>query len=108
MMPVLHERGDIVLTLGETRLHVRPTFAALCTMEEQTGQSLIALARRFAEGAFTLSDCKVVIEAGLLGAGQAVPPNLGELILTAGLLTLAAPLTRFLEAALLGESTARA
>lgn len=107
MMPVLQERGDIALTLGDVALHLRPTFAALCSMEEQTGQGLIALARRFADGAFTLNDCRVVIEAGLMGAGQVVPSHIGELILKAGLLTLATPLTRFLEAALLGDSTAR-
>lgn len=31
---VIHERGDVLLILGERRVHLRPTFAALAAIEQ--------------------------------------------------------------------------
>ena len=98
--------GELTLTLGQERIVLRPSFAALSALEQDAGTGLITLARRFAEGNFTLSDCVAIVRAGILGAGGVVPPNLGELIVAGGLAALSAPLSRFLRMALTGESDA--
>lgn len=83
---------------------LRPTFAALLRLEERSQTGLITLARRFAEGTFTLKEALAVFQAGLEGAGTAMPDQAGELLVQAGLAEVAGPLAQFLHEALSGET----
>lgn len=98
--------GDLTLTLGGETVTLRPTFAALLALEKDSGTGLITLARRFAEGTFTVADCVAVLRAGMQGAGETPPPDLGDRLVAAGVAALAGPLVRFLQAALTGDSGA--
>jgi hypothetical protein len=82
---------------------LRPNFMALQALEQESGTGLVTLARRFAEGAFTLADCVAVLRAGILGAGGVVPANLGALIVAGGIAGIAGPVAQFLEAAITGK-----
>lgn len=92
------------IDLGGQSYQLRPTFKALLTLEERSGLGLITLARRFADGSFTLADAVEVLRAGAEGAGEVLPPNIGELVVTHGLAGLAAPLAQFLHLALSGDA----
>ena len=98
--------GALTIMLGGVSYRLLPTFAALLALEEQSGLGLLTLAKRFAGGEFTLAELVALIRAGLIGAGEKVPDNLGALVLAQGLSALTPVLTRFLEAALNGDSSA--
>lgn len=102
--PPIAAQGEVTLNLDGLALLLRPSFAALAQMEQQSGMGLVALARRFAQGQFSLQDCVTVLEAGLRGAGQTPPADLGERVLRAGLLAVVPTLTSFIEAALMGAA----
>lgn len=86
---------------------LRPSFGALLQLEEQTGLGLITLAKKFADGSFTLAEALAVLQAGIKGAGGIVPPDLGAQLVTGGLATLAPVLADFLLAALSGEDSSK-
>ena len=96
-------RGALTLSLGGINYSLCPSFAALALLEEASGYGLITLAKRFAEGAFTLRDLAALIKAGLEGAGHTAPPELEDYIAQAGIATLAPIAMRFLEIALGGD-----
>ncbi len=98
--------GDLTLTLGGETVTLRPTFAALLALEKDSGTGLITLARRFADSTFTVADCVAVVRAGMQGAGETPPPDLGDRLLAAGVASLAGPIVRFLQAALTGDRIA--
>ncbi len=93
----------MIITLAGQKYQLRPTFKALLALEERTGFGLITLARRFADGTFTLADAAEVLRAGAEGAGEKLPLNIGELLVSQGLAGLAQPLAQFLHLALSGE-----
>lgn len=96
------QRGEIALALAGRTIALCPSFAALVALEEASGTGLVTLARRFADGSFSLSDIEAVIAAGMKGAGQTPPADLGDQILQTGIATLAPRLGEFLLAALGG------
>ncbi len=93
------------ITLGSQRYTLRPTFAALLQVEEETGLGLITLARKIAAGDFTMNEAVAIIRAGLIGAGKTPPADLGALVFAAGVAQIIMPLAQFLEAALTGADT---
>lgn len=95
--------GELTLTLGDKAYTLRPTFAALMAMEKETATGLITLAKRFADGSFTLSDCHAIIHAGIKGAGEIPPDNLAELVFQKGIHSVSGLIAEFLKAALTGE-----
>ncbi|WP_281300802.1 MULTISPECIES: GTA-gp10 family protein [unclassified Iodidimonas] len=100
---VIHERGDVLLILGDRRVHLRPTFAALAAIE-QARAPLMTLVHEASEGRPTLSDMALVFHhCWLLDKGDERPAieAIGEMIVAAGLM---APLHsyRALLAAILG------
>ena len=95
--------GEVMVTLGGQVYALRPTFGALMALEKEHGTGLLTLARRFAEGAFTLEDCVAVVAAGIRGAGGVVPPNLAELVFAVGIQSVAVVIAHFLKGALTGE-----
>lgn len=98
------QRGEITLALAGSTIALCPSFAALVALEEASGLGLVTLARRFAEGAFSLKDIEAVIAAGMRGAGQTPPPDLGEKIMATGIAVLAPRIGEFLVAALGGTA----
>lgn len=54
-------RGDVTLILNGQTVTLRPTFTALAAIEHKTGHSLIALARRLANGEATLAEVQAII-----------------------------------------------
>ena len=79
---------------------LKPTFAALLALEEATGTGLVALARRFAEGTFTLAELLAVIRSGLV---EPVPSDLAEQLGRKGIAALTPVVGAYLHAALTGE-----
>lgn len=99
----MNARGEILLVLAGASYVLRPSFGTLLALEGDLGLGLLALARKFAAGDFTLSELAAVIGAGIKGAGGNVPENLGEMIARQGVASLATPIGAFLAAALTGE-----
>ncbi len=85
------KRGDIEIELvteaGERRKFVlRPSFAAIVEIEEQTGRSVFALARRIAKAELGHHEVACVVGAGLKAAGETVSyDTVGEMMLRTGL-----------------------
>lgn len=94
----------MMIRIAETDYQLRPSFKALLALEERTGLGLVTLARRFADGSFTLKEAAEVLRAGAEGAGEKLPLNFGEQLVTHGLAGLAQPLAQFLHLALSGDA----
>jgi len=94
-----------MITLEGKTYTLRPSFAALLQLEQRTGTGLITLARKFADGSFTLAEAEAVLRAGIEGAGQSAPAELGLLLVQTGLAGVAQPLAAFLHLALTGEES---
>ena len=96
------KRGDIEIELvteaGERRKFVlRPSFAAIVEIEEQTGRSIFALARRFSKAEIGQHDAAHIITAGLSAAGEtASHVTVGEMIARTGLADVLAAVGDFL------------
>lgn len=96
-------RGEISLVLAGASFMLRPSFGALMALEAELGMGLLSLAKRFANGDFSLGELAAVISAGIKGAGGEVPSDLGDRIAREGVARLAMPIGAFLAAALTGE-----
>ncbi len=85
------KRGDIEIELvtkaGQRRGFVlRPSFEAIVEIEEQTGRSIFALARRIAKAELGHHEVACVVGAGLKAAGETVSYDaVGEMMLRTGL-----------------------
>ncbi len=93
--------GDVEIELatdtGERRKFVlRPSFAAIVEIEEQTGESIFALARRLSKAELGQDDAAHIITAGLKAAGEIVShATVGEMIARSGLADVLAALGDF-------------
>lgn len=94
-------RGDVEIELatetGERRKFVlRPSFAAIVEIEEQTGQSIFALARQLSWGEMGQHDAAHIITVGLKAAGETASyATVGEMIARSGLADVLAALGDF-------------
>ncbi len=85
------KKGDVEIELametGERRKFVlRPSFAAIVEIEEQTGQCIFALARRLSKAELGQDDAAHIITAGLKAAGETASfATVGEMIARSGL-----------------------
>ena len=101
-MIVKSKRGDIEIELvteaGQRRGFVlRPSFEAIVEIEEQTGRSIFALARRIAKAELGHHEVACVVGAGLKAAGEAVSYDaVGEMMLRTGLADVLPPVGEFL------------
>ena len=106
------KRGDVEIELatdtGERRKFVlRPSFAAIVEIEEQTGRSIFALARRFSKAEIGQHDAAHIITAGLTAAGEtASHVTVGEMIARTGLADVLAAVGDFLAKVLGGYEIA--
>lgn len=79
------ERGDIAVTLGGRKFALRPTYEALCEIEEATGVKIVPLAAMFAAKHFGMRDMTAVVTAGLKAAGEpATAGTVGPMIVATG------------------------
>ncbi len=102
------QRGDVAVTLDGRECVLRPTFDALVEIEERLGIGLVPLAKRFVAGEFGIREVSVILAAGLRGAGQKVPEDLGNKIVKAGVLSFTQALVQLLTNALQGDSEGNA
>ncbi len=106
-------RGDIEIELvteaGERRKFVlRPNFTAIVEIEEQTGRSIFALARRIAKAELGHHEMACVVGAGLKAAGEAVSYDaVGEMMLRTGLADVLPPVGEFLAKVLGGTGQSK-
>ncbi len=106
------KRGDVEIELatdtGERRKFVlRPSFAAIVKIEEQTGQSIFVLARRFSKAEMGQHDAAHIITAGLNAAGETMSyATVGEMIARSGLSDVLAAVGDFLGTVLAGYQNA--
>ncbi len=94
-------RGEVTLSLGGRDWVLRPTFQALCEIESELGEGLIALVRRLAAGSVGVRDVAVIVHAGIK-AVEKKPPSydkVGQMVIEAGIVGLLGPLGEFLGAA---------
>ena len=98
------ERGEITVTLGGVEYTLRPTFEALAEMESQSGIGVLPLARRFMTQDWGVRDLAAVLAPAITAGGGKIPDNLGQLIIAAGPLRVAATVARFLSDALVGDA----
>lgn len=102
------QRGDVTITLGGRDYVLRPTFDALVGLEGKLETGLVPLARQFLEGRFGLREVNAILVAGIEGAGQRPPDDLGELIVKDGIAGFTEPLVQFLSGALRGDARGNA
>ena len=111
-MTVDPKRGDIEIELvteaGKRRGFVlRPSFEAIVEIEEQTGWSIFALARRLAKAELGHQEVACVVGAGLKATGETVSyDTVGEMILRTGLADVLPPVGEFLAKILGGFGSA--
>ncbi len=111
-MEVDPKRGDVEIELatdtGERRKFVlRPNFTAIVEIEEQTGRSIFALARRIAKAELGHHEMACVVGAGLKAAGEAVSYDaVGEMMLRTGLADVLPPVGEVLARVLGGFGSA--
>ncbi len=111
-MTVDPKRGDIEIELvteaGQRRGFVlRPSFEAIVEIEEQTGRSVFALARRIAKAELGHHEVACVVGAGLKAAGETVSyDTVGEMMLRTGLADVLPPVGEFLAKVLGGFGNA--
>lgn len=96
-------RGEGSIELGGRTLLLRPTFAALASLEERSGEALLALSERVISGRLTLRDCVNLLRSGIEGAGETVPDDLEQLVVDEGYLKVTASVISWFRTALVGD-----
>lgn len=97
-------RDESTLTMCGQRFVLRPTFQALAEMEGATGVDLVSLAMRLQSGMIGVGMIHAIISAGIKGAGNEVPADLGNLILRAGITKVLPQLVQWISGVFAGES----
>ncbi len=107
------KRGDIeieLVTEADQRrgFVLRPSFEAIGEIEEQTGRSVFALARRIAKAELGHHEVACVVGAGLKATGETVSyDTVGEMILRTGLADVLPPVGEFLAKVLGGTGQSK-
>jgi len=85
------QRGETSIKLCGTDYTLRPTFGALCELEDRTGESVLSILTSMEGGKIRLRDLTYVIWAGMYGfdqVGALTISEVGELILEEGLVSV--------------------
>ncbi len=108
-------RGEVPVTLGGKQFAMRPTFAAMCEIEQATGMGIIGLVRRYRNLEFGFQDTAAIVTAGVRagGAPEVTIEKVGEMMMEGGLIeggldTYARPVVQFLALALGGPTAGEA
>ena len=97
--------GDIEIELGGRRFVMRPSYKAVCEIEEATGVGVPALAARVMNGQEKLTEIAAIVTAGLRAAGEPASfGKVGEMIFAAGLEKALGPAVEFLTRAIGGSA----
>ncbi|MFQ5783600.1 MAG: gene transfer agent family protein [Alphaproteobacteria bacterium] len=68
------ERGEIDVTFDGASYTLRPTFQALCEIEDETGMGIAAIVQRFRKAEFGVREVTAIMVAGMTAAhGDAAP-----------------------------------
>ena len=91
-------RGEVEITLAGKTYTMRPTFEALCEIEDRTGVGLAVQLRRFAEGTFGVRDVAAILSAGIRASDKAAPgiDEIGQIIVEEGIAPFAEAIGVFL------------
>ena len=97
-------RGEVMLVLGADKIILRPTFAALAAIEQQTNKSLIVLVRGLADGDFRLGELVSIIKATAVSPTD-LPPEIADAIVATGIMAVLETCLVLLVQALRGAPT---
>lgn len=94
-------RGEVEVTLDGKSWTLRPTFEALCEIEDSTGVGIAVMLRRFGEGSFGVRDVAAILAAGIAATGKPAPgiERIGEIVVEQGIASFVAPIGVFLAGA---------
>ncbi|AIL64503.1 hypothetical protein NOVO_00465 [Rickettsiales bacterium Ac37b] len=94
-------RGEINIELAGKTYNLRPTFQALCEIENEIGKSLILLLSKLDEQGILIQEQIAIIKIGIKHAeNNNLPENLEELIKQKDIASLFKIICKFLEAGL--------
>ena len=99
-------RGEVEITLAGKTWTMRPTFQALCEIEDKTGAELTTLARQIWDGEGSVKATAIIVSEGIR-ACHANGPDLnavGEAIVSEGLNSVLEPVVLYLVAAITGST----
>jgi hypothetical protein len=90
-------RAEIDIKLGDKTYLMRPTFQALCEIENAIDKSVISLLTRYNERGILISELIAITRAGIKAGEGSVPPNLDRLVEEEGICNLLPVICKFLE-----------
>lgn len=95
------ERGEVTITIAGKDHRLTPTFQCAATIEALTGLPLFSLTRQAARDGLGLIQCAVILQQGLIAAGDQVAAgnpleHFQEMIFKTGLLDVQIVLGDFL------------
>jgi hypothetical protein len=95
------ERAEQEILLGGKKRLLRPSFEALCEIEEKAGEGVPALLSRFGKGTMGFRSLAAILYGGMRGAGDLSLSfeQVGELVVKDGIRDLILPCAQFLAAA---------
>lgn len=102
------QRGDVAVTIDGQDYVLRPTYQALAEIESRTGVGLVALAGKFMNRDFGVTEAVTIVSAGIAGSGEKPPKDLGDMMIGHGVLQLAGPILEFLTNGLTGDQAGKA
>lgn len=99
-------RQEVDFTLGGKTYEVRPTFALICAIERQLGESSVVIGRRVVFAQASVDDMAKVLGVIIRSADPKGPTNdqVGEMLMEEGLQNLIEPLGNFLTRSLRGNA----
>ena len=106
-------RGEVTLKLKGRNYTLRPTFEALCMLEEQSNTSVLLLMSKMEGCRIRVKDLSLLVWAGILGAdpdSKLTMNQVGQMILDEGLISVIEqrndgdtnPISQFLMIGILG------
>lgn len=96
-------RGEIGVRLNGVDYTLRPSFSALCELEDRAGLTFLELAQRIAEQKISVKLVPSIIYAGIIGAGQEADfDEIADACIDEGFLNLMPACMAFMENAVKG------
>lgn len=85
------QRGEVVIKLSGKDYTLRPTFEALCELEDVANDTVIRMLAEMEGGRVRLKPLSLIIWAGMLGFNRETAPSpeeVGEMVVATGILGL--------------------
>ena len=90
-------RGEISIELAAREYNLRPSFEALCEIENACGTSIINLLMKFDQRGIFLKEVVSIIKAGLKAGGHKTPKNLVNILHKQGFVEILPMVCQFLK-----------